>query len=133
MFLFLQLFISSDVLGVFIVDCIWSLHCFFTVCQVLCFCVVVPRVLQSWEKPFDFQAFLTLNSFLLLSRLPYDWQISPWRMKGFLLRFEIHTWSICLFESYSVKRYNLVGSIYMLGTATDYYINHLSLVLNSLY
>ena len=31
MFLFLHVFISSDVLGVFIVDCICPFHCFFTV------------------------------------------------------------------------------------------------------
>ena len=32
----------------------------------------------------------------------------------------------------AAKRYYLVGPIYVLGAPTDYYINHLSLVLNSL-
>ena len=31
------------------------------------------------------------------------------------------------------KRYKMVAYIYALGTITDYYINHLSLILNSLY
>ena len=38
-FFFFHVFVSSDV---FIVDFICSLHCFFTVCQVLRFCVVNP-------------------------------------------------------------------------------------------
>ena len=36
-------------------------------------------------------------------------------------------------NSLSIKRIYLVGSFYLLGAATGYYINHLLLVLNSLY
>ena len=44
-----HLFVFS---GTFFADCISPLHCFFTVCQVLRFSVVVPRVLRIWEIVF---------------------------------------------------------------------------------
>ena len=111
---FLFLFISSDD---FIVDCICSLHCFLTVCEVPRFCVVVSWVLRIWESVFYAQSFFTLNSFLLLSRLPWDRQfcfegcrasqgpaVQLWR-----LRFETQTWPIGLFESHSVRQKVLLG------------------------
>ena len=128
---FLFLFISSDD---FIVDCICSLDCFLTVCEVLRFCVVVSWVLRIWESVFYSQSFFTLNSFLLLSRLPWDRQFC---FEGCRASHWGSTHrpgpSVCLNHTVFGKRYYLVGSTYALGTATDYYIDYLSLVLNSLY
>ena len=41
--------------------------------------------------------------------------------------------SVCLNHTAFGKSYYLIGSIYVLGTVTDYLINHLSLILNCLY
>ena len=46
-FSILLIFASSDV---FIVDCICLLHCFCTVCEVLCFCVVTASATDLIER-----------------------------------------------------------------------------------
>ena len=79
-------------LGVFIVDCICSLHC-----------VVVMRVLRMWDSIFYSHTFFfylaLLPDFIKASlRLP----VLPWRLQGFPMRFETRTHPICLFELHSI-------------------------------
>ena len=59
--------------------------------------------------------------------------VQPCQFQDFPLKFETQTWNICLNHIVFGKRYCLVGSIYVIEVATNYYINPLSLVLNSLY
>ena len=74
----------------------------------LVFCVDVPWVLWIGESIFLLSGifFLTLlpNIWhnLLLSRLFCKQTVLPRRLQGLPLSFETQTWSICLFESYSV-------------------------------
>ena len=77
MFSFIYVFISScfhffrcfRVFSLLITFVHFTLHCFFTVCQVLHFCVVELQVLQIWKGVFYSQAFFNLHSFLLFARL----------------------------------------------------------------
>ena len=104
------------------------LHCFFTV-------VAVTMSARNLREHFFFsQAFFTLHSFLLLSRLPWGLQFILEGCKPFQ-RGSKHGpgRSFCLNHIVFSKRYYLVASIYLLGSATSYYSNYLSLVLNSLY
>ena len=50
---------------------------------------------------------------LLLSRLPWEPAVLPWRLQGLPLRFKTQTLPICLFESRSVQRKVLVGRFYL--------------------
>ena len=71
----------------------------------LCSGVFVRRVLQMWESSLYSQAFITLHSVpyiwhnLLLSRLPWEPAVLPWRLQGLPLRFKTQTRPVCLFES----------------------------------
>ena len=55
--------------------------------------------------------------------------VPPRRLQRFPLCFETHP----LLHTAFGNSYYLIGSIYVLGTVTDYLINHLSLILNCLY
>ena len=46
---------------------------------------------------------------LLLSKLPWEPAVLPWRLQGLPLRFETQTRQICLFESHGVQQKVLVG------------------------
>ena len=117
MFLFLQ-----DVFGCF--HC-WLhlftalfLHCL-SGTSLLCCCTASATDLK---ERFYSQAFFTLNSFLLLSRLPWGQQF---RLEGCRashrgLKHRLGPF-FCLNTVFG-KRY--LGSLYVLGAATDYYINH---------
>ena len=96
-------------------------------CQVLRFCVVVPRVLESFfeRASRDLKEllllsgvfYLTLFSYLwrklLLSRLPREPEILLWRFQGLPLKFEAQARPICLFESHGVQQMVLVTMFYL--------------------
>ena len=71
---------------------------------------------------------------LLLSRLTWDRQFSLASFRAFhwSLKHKLGA-SVCLNHIVFGKRFYLVGSIYVLEVATNFYINPLSLVLNSLH
>ena len=50
---------------------------------------------------------------LLLSRVPWEPTVLPWRLQGHPLMFETQIWPICLFESHSVQQKVLVGRFYL--------------------
>ena len=54
---------------------------------------------------------------LLLSRLPWEPAVLPWRLQGLPLRFKTQTQPICLFESHSVQQKVLVGRFHLMVTA----------------
>ena len=89
-------------------------------CQVLYFCVVVPRVLQIWESFFYTQAFFTLNSFPTFGTVRF-YQGFPGGRQFYLegrtaltqLRFESQNRSICFFESYNAQQKVLVDRNYL--------------------
>ena len=89
-------------------------------CQVLHFCVVVPRVLQIWESFFYTQAFFTLNSFPTFGTVRF-YQGFPGGRQFYLegrtaltqLRFESQNRSICFFESYNAQQKVLVDRNYL--------------------
>ena len=98
-------------------------------CQIFIFCVVVPRVLRIWENFLYHQVFFTLHSFPTfgISCFYQGPAVLPWTLHGFPLRFETQTWSICLFETYSLQQKVLEGrfylSIYVLRSYKNYYKN----------
>ena len=126
MLLFLQLFS-----GVFIFDCIWSLH--FTVCWVLHFwvvVVVVPRVLRIWESIFYSQVFFYLfyTPSQHLAQPPFiksslELAAQPWRLQSLPLRFETQTQCIYFFESHSVQQKVLVGKFYSYAWVSSWNTN----------
>ena len=48
---------------------------------------------------------------LLLSRLPWEPAVLPWKLQGLPLSFKTQTWLICLFELHSVHKKALVGRL----------------------
>ena len=108
-FLFLHVFFSSFFVSsdVFVLDCIYSLHCFFIVCPVLCFCVVIAGAT-------DLREWFLLPGIFYLTILPAFIKASlglvvlSCRLHTFPLRFETKTWPICLnhtmFGSYMISR-----------------------------
>ena len=103
-FSFLQIFS-----GVFIIDCICSLPCFYTVV------VAVPRVLRIWESVFYSQAFFFLKLLLAFIKVSLRPLVLPWRLQGFPLMFETQTWPIGIFESRSVRQlYDKWGTLFKL-------------------
>ena len=106
------------------------------------YCCCCYRECYGFERAlFTFRRFLPYTLFqnleksdLFLSRHLWGWQFSyggcrasHWGLKNRPCS------SICLNLTVFGKRYYLVCCIYVLGTATSYYINCLFLVLNSLY
>ena len=54
---------------------------------------------------------------LLLSRLPWESAVLPWRLQDLPMRFETQSRSICLCESHSVQQKILIGRFYLCVTA----------------
>ena len=108
---FAQLFHLSPFSGVFV---LLYRECY----RFECFCVAVPRVLQVWESFFTLRSFLPYNPFRhlaqpILSRLPWEMTVLPWRLLGLPLKFKTQTRPIFLFESHSVQQKVLVGRFYL--------------------
>ena len=136
-FWFLLVFVSSDVFiidsTIIIIIIICSLHSFFFVCQVLCFCVVTASDTDMQER---FLPYTPSNIWHNLLSSRFHWG----RHFSFECCRASHRGSnhrpgpsVCLNHTVFSKCYYLMGSIYLLEAATYYYINYLSLVLNSLY
>lgn len=109
---------------------------FFCQSHVFNFCVVafVPRVIQIWENFFYLQAFFSFPTFgaCTISTCFYQGFLgagSSFQTAGFptVVRNTDPT-LVCLNHTFS-KRYYQVGSICVLGSAVEHYIN-LSPVLN---
>ena len=78
--------------------------------QVLCFCVVAPRVLRIWNAfffnlrcflPYTLSQHLAQPAFITTSLGPV---VQPWRLHSLPLRFETQIRPICLFESHNVQQ-----------------------------
>ena len=78
--------------------------------QVLCFCVVAPRVLRIWDAfffnlrcflPYTLSQHLAQPAFITASLGPV---VQPWRLHSLPLRFETQIQPICLFESHNVQQ-----------------------------
>ena len=92
MFLFLDVFISSDVFGEF--------HCWlhlFTSLFLHCFFTIDVTAIATLRR------FLLNTPFLLLPRLPWGWQFCL-KVPDFPLRLETQTQPISLFESHSAQQ-----------------------------
>ena len=67
--------------------------------------IFIPRALRFWVDIFYSQVLFTLCSFptfwhnLLLSRLPWEPAVIPWKLQRFILIFKTQTRPICLFDS----------------------------------
>ena len=123
-FLFLQIFSLLIAFAHFTVSSLFVRYFVF---------VLLPQVLRIWENVFYSQAFLPYFPFWFYQGFPGA-SSSALRLQDFSLRFETQIRPICFFESYSIwQKVLLVGSIYVLEAAMDYYMNYLFLVLNSLY
>ena len=125
----LHLFTSSLFLQVFSFHhwfyyCFWSVFIsptFFTVtvfCQVLCFCVVLLRVLWIWESFFYSPHFLLHTPFWHLAQPAFikaslEPAVQPWMLQGLSLKFKTQNQPICLFESHSILQKVLVGRFYL--------------------
>ena len=109
LFLFLYVFVSSDV---FIVDCICSLHFFFTLFVRYFVFVLLPRMLRISGRVF----YLTLLPAFIKASWRWQFCLEDCRFKTEVpLRFKTQTQSICLFESYIVrKQYDKQGTLYKL-------------------
>ena len=129
---FSHVFIFSDVFGC--LPC-W-LHLFTSLFFIV---IVVTATATDLKKRFllwcGFYLILILNIWhnLLLSRLSWGWRFS---LKGYRgshwgSKHRLNP-SVCLNRTVFSKRNYMVGSIYVSGAATNYYINDLSLVLDSL-
>ena len=86
---------------------------------------LLPHVCHSTASAMDLrELFLLSGSFyltllpdiwnnLLLSRLPWEPAVLPWRLLDLPLRLQTQTQLICLFESHSVQQKVLVGRLYL--------------------
>ena len=104
MYFFLHFFVSSDV---FALDSIYSLHYFFTVCPVLCFCVVTAGATDLRER-FLLPGIFYLTILPAFIKASLGLVVLSCRLHTFPLRFETKTWPICLnhtmFGSYMISR-----------------------------
>ena len=77
--------------------------------------IFLPRTLRFWVGVFYPQAFFTLRSFtdnLRLSRPPWEPEVLPWSLQGFILILETQTGpSVCLIHSNPQKIYT--GRFYL--------------------
>ena len=105
MFLFLHVFISSDVFGCFHCWLYLSISLFLHCC---CYCEC-----YGFER-----AFFTLRSFFLtllpaFIKASLELEVQPWRLQVLPLRFEKQTRPTCLFESHSIQQKVLVGRFHL--------------------
>ena len=67
--------------------------------------IFLPRALRFWVGVFYPQVFFTLRSFTgiyqdwRLSRPPWELEVLPWSLQGFILILKTQTRPICLFDS----------------------------------
>ena len=100
---------------------------YFTISSLL---LLLPRVLRIWGSVFNSQALFTLHPFPTFDTTWFyqgfpEATVQPSRLKGRGSKNKPGP-SVCLNHTVFGKRYYLVGSIYVLGAATNYYINYLS-------
>ena len=99
LFSFFHVIVSSDV---FIF--------YFTVSSLL---LLLPWVLGIWESIFFFSGVFYLTLLPAFIKTSLGPTVHPWRLQTFPTRFKTRTWSIFLFESYSVQQKVLLGSFYL--------------------
>ena len=92
LFWFFNVFDSSDV---FIVNCIFSFHCFFTVCQVLR-CSLVTASTTDLRERFLLSGIFYIRLLPAFIKDSLGLAVLLWRLQGFPLRFETQAQPICL-------------------------------------
>ena len=123
MLLFLQMFS-----GVFIFDCIWSLHCLLGTSFLGCCCCCTASATDLREHFFILRCFLPYTSSQHLAQPAFiksslELAAQPWRLQSLPLRFETQTQGIYLFESHSVQQKVLVGRFYSYAWVSSWNTN----------